>query len=582
MSSSVPTLVRTPPQFHVESPLGYILRLSVANGYDTPRYIFQLARLARHETFTIGLNARKIAQICGPMSAPIRGYCANQDTDPSHVMLCGHELLPHDLDIVFPKVCPDCVLADGYISAWVDLRLVDACPIHKRMLLRACPICGRRLSWYRAGLLQCNCGATLGPIEGRIGIGDEHAAILRQIVAKVTGTQAKNDFGMPVSHFTATTLRGLIGLSIGMASIDRAANISGYLSDASSAAAMFSDWPSNLHQAIRKLIPVDKVRNGAVRLRRHLEGKYRLVLKEISGAKDIAFVREAIGEMAQSLEPHSIVQTEDEYARGHSEEPHSIEKKDAPNRPRKKTSKLHPRKCRNASTLSARESAKILGIPVSVLKALRKSGHFEARKRASRAVSFHADDIASFELKIHAIQQLAPRDPWSDGISLKQAMHLKFKFEDGKGQLVAAVLDGRIEVIGTTNTGVCGLVVRRSEVNEFLVRTRSEAFGNTFTPSEVGRLLGCDPLIVPVMLANGYLHGYRNEMGLRITEESAYSFGSKYCSLALLARKHATSSRHLMSTAIAAGIQVLAIPRSNGKGSQPFISTAEIENFGGK
>src|SRR5207248_1211939 len=129
--------------------------------------------------------------------------------------LCMHSLDPGDLDIASPNVCPDCVLQLGYLPAWVDLSLVDACPVHARMLLRVCSICKHRLSWYRKGLLVCSCGASLSNQLGA-SISDRHAAMLDQIVAKVNGVASTNPQGMPASHFDSTSLRGLLGLVRGM------------------------------------------------------------------------------------------------------------------------------------------------------------------------------------------------------------------------------------------------------------------------------------------------------------------------------------------------------------------------------
>ncbi|MGO9515716.1 MAG: hypothetical protein ACLPND_01595 [Candidatus Korobacteraceae bacterium] len=60
-----------------------------------------------------------------------------------------------------PKLCPECVAEKGFIEAHFDLALMTGCPVHSWSLLSRCPGCMEPLRWFRPGLLECDCGASV-------------------------------------------------------------------------------------------------------------------------------------------------------------------------------------------------------------------------------------------------------------------------------------------------------------------------------------------------------------------------------------------------------------------------------------
>jgi hypothetical protein len=240
---------------------------------------------------------------------------------------------------------------------------------------------------------------------------------------------------------------------------------------------------------------------------------------------------------------------------------------------------LEKRRIKNASasdrTFGERDTAKRLGMPVPVLHYLRRVGHFEVRHATTGVGVFHESDIITFEEKLAALARqssVKSKEPFSLG----QAMHLKLKFNDGKGELVAAIFDGTLSIVGIHEPGFKGLLLDRREVEEFIAKARAKAFGGTLTPTEVSQKLYCDPLIVPTLFDAGYLEGYRHAAGLRITSVSVQRFGDEFVSVAYLAKERGSKSRWLMPRITGAGIKMIRFERGYGKASQPFVRVDEL------
>lgn len=162
-------LMRTPAYYPLESPLHYILRLSEANGYITPRVVMQLA--TRNEDWRVlaRWDYTRLNTLLPPSRhiPPIFGYRWSASTHICDLSLLGKHVLSRHLSAPSAGVCPECIRESGYASAWWDLKYAIACPIHSRMLVHSCPGCGQRLSHLRRGLLSCSCGASLEAESGQ-------------------------------------------------------------------------------------------------------------------------------------------------------------------------------------------------------------------------------------------------------------------------------------------------------------------------------------------------------------------------------------------------------------------------------
>ncbi|WP_082700528.1 TniQ family protein [Magnetospirillum sp. XM-1] len=150
----------TPPPIKGESLNGYLLRLSELNGYAN---LPQLLKIAGYKGapywYKPGIGDR-IASLIGMSSDEFKAMSYDRGSKASSrtkAQIFGHDVSYTMLDVTNPKICPACVVDNGYIKSEWDLTSFIACPDHRTILLSRCPHCERKLSWRRPGLLTCAC-----------------------------------------------------------------------------------------------------------------------------------------------------------------------------------------------------------------------------------------------------------------------------------------------------------------------------------------------------------------------------------------------------------------------------------------
>lgn len=152
-------LLVTPAPFPGESLLGYMLRLSEANGYPSPEWIMARIGLSIRELTSGRVTPDDLSLACGRAPADLESLMYwNPQGDP---ILLGKPLRALNLRLRSPRMCPDCVVETGMLGAQWDCALLVACPVHRAPLLQNCPGCGTRISWQRRGVLQCRSGCDL-------------------------------------------------------------------------------------------------------------------------------------------------------------------------------------------------------------------------------------------------------------------------------------------------------------------------------------------------------------------------------------------------------------------------------------
>jgi hypothetical protein len=553
-----------------------------------------MASCERSEFFTLSMDMSKIARALGRHPDELIGYQDPKETDNYRLNILGHHLTASDVSLSNPKVCPECVLELGHIPVWTDFSIVDACPTHGRHLLTHCAACKQKLSWLRPGLLVCRCNADLSRMRGSP-ITSVHCEFLWQLVAKILGNESANRFAMPIDKFNAMSLGSVLGFSRAMSRIDRATS-NEHRSVAEGAARMLMDWPNNLYLSLREMTPPDGARKGYLNLRKHMEGVYLGIVKDISDASDVAFLRSVFNQFAQSLvdpAPGSVplaneyggafeLAAEDDYPLASS----TGAAKSTPLRKKRRQSEQRSPKARwwptepGSRNLGVRQAAQHIGLPVAVLTMLRQTGHFEARHKTVSVKTFHEKDLDAFIEKMMGLVQANPAMAGdTDVVSLGDLMMLKFKFTKGKAELIAAILDGHIPVIGNSGSGVRDLLVSHSRSAEFIEASRSKAYGNAWSEKTVSEFLHCDFCAVEALVRGKYLTGTRYASGMRIDIESVKRFQLEYRSLASLANVHGTTSTTLVRLLKEAGIDVLSLNRAGRDIQHSFMQLKDIPRF---
>lgn len=182
---NVPPLVVTPAPRPKESLLGYVLRVSEANGYETPTWLFSRAQFSMVAVMSGGISIGDLAILLGRQAAEL------QDLQYFELgggrMLLGRAVQRVDLRLRAPRFCPECVAEKGMLDAHWDCSLVTACPTHCSSLLEQCLHCHRPLSWFRPGLLQCACGGKLVQARELVGVPATQLELNRMVVTAICG-----------------------------------------------------------------------------------------------------------------------------------------------------------------------------------------------------------------------------------------------------------------------------------------------------------------------------------------------------------------------------------------------------------
>jgi hypothetical protein len=140
-----PLLVRHPAPYPTESLLGYVLRLTEKNGYPSPSAVCRLAGIKQNDLGAIGLRVERLAAIasCGVADLNQIAFALSVNGRRSSQLL-GHRLVPTELSLAKPRLCPQCVAEKGFIEAHWHLELMVACPIHRCLATSECPKCSWR------------------------------------------------------------------------------------------------------------------------------------------------------------------------------------------------------------------------------------------------------------------------------------------------------------------------------------------------------------------------------------------------------------------------------------------------------
>lgn len=611
MDKTIQPLVLTPSHHPTESLLGYALRISEKNGYDSPWHIMNYAGLSQGKMDTAGFPAEKFAAILGRDTAELEqiSYCGiSQDGKPEFRILShslGQSLQYDPLRLAKPSFCPQCAQEDGFLKAFWDLSFVVACPKHRCTLVSKCPECGEALGWFRPGILKCKCGASLtnAPLHE---VSQDIVILMAIIHAKVYGnplSAIENPCRFPIHELESVSLRSML---VALPALGRFnLSIQGIAEDycpmgiANSVAEIFHDWPVGYHEFLRRvgIHNSSKSAVSAIGLRKRFEKFYNSMFKHKRRIVGMDFLRDEFVRFGLEEWGESVVDTK--LLRGQPRYKRFISKSELANQlgvrpitlrrwaeqgfmPMNRISAgskkryivdslaITVQKGSDGKTLGIREAAAYVGLPVSVLNALRDSGHYKVRHLARFRKAFHEKDLREFTDLVLSQGNVITEIPLGS-ISFGDVMMLKFRNNTGKADFMREVLSHRIEVIGRIGASLAGLLFRRESVEQFLRDKRAESENSTWSLREAAQYLHCDPITLPTLIQEGLIEMVEASIGNRVTEKSVKGFDAQFISLAKLAKSNGTSSRRLKAICTNQHIPLEVFNRGYGKVGQPFV-----------
>jgi DNA-binding transcriptional MerR regulator len=589
--------------------MGFILRVSEENGYESPWQVMTHAGILQGQMNTGGFPIDRLAAILGRDISELAKIAYSNYLPSGKREFCllgqtlGQSLTYAPLRLKEPSFCAKCASEKGGLDAFWDLSFAVACPDHRNTLISKCPSCGIGLKWFRPGILFCKCGASLAdaPVES---INDELAELMTIVKAKVHGISLEgiaNLSGYPLQQLENVPLRTLLILieELGTQNlISHGKEVGEILAVAQSAGDVFRDWPNGFYDFLRRLSEISKLSGqDTVGLRKRFEKLYESLFKRRYIRQGIDFIRDEFvrfgtNEWGEGVVDNKLFRGERSHKRFVSTSEMSkrlgvrpdtlrawVEKNDFPaetqtfgnyKRHIVDSNAITIKNGKAGKTLGGREAAAFIGIPVSVLKLLRETGHYRAEYLPSRRKAYHEIDLMNFKEATLSLTTRLPEGS-SSGISLREVMRLKFRNETAKADFLRAVLDGRIQSIGRLGEGVDGLQFNTTCVEQFLRDKRAEAEEDSWSLSDTAQFLSCDPVIVPTLIREGFLQVSNCSTGRRVTIQSVKHFDDLYISVARLAKDAGTSSRKLQSKLEVAGVPLRLFERGYGKVGQPFI-----------
>ncbi|HWS99692.1 MAG TPA: TniQ family protein [Pyrinomonadaceae bacterium] len=158
-------LLRTGSPKSDESFIGYLLRLTEMNGYQTLSWMLQITGIRNYVqsklsfAFDESLDLSPLARLSGTDKPALSSLQYLPVNKPRRKMgeysVFGSPVSQYMIRLRYPKVCPACLGEAGYARKIWELAPVTACPIHRCQLIDECPCCKRRISWARHSVSLC-------------------------------------------------------------------------------------------------------------------------------------------------------------------------------------------------------------------------------------------------------------------------------------------------------------------------------------------------------------------------------------------------------------------------------------------
>lgn len=500
-------LVVTPEPMPREGLLGYMLRVTEMNAYDSPWHIYRHAGLQQGEMNTACLPAHKLAAVLGQDAARLEAMSYTRtnvlgDTTyriGAHDLGSGMNMRPFRL--TQQGLCPLCVRESGYIDMFWDLRIATACPFHRCRVLMHCPTCLAPLRQFRPAPLRCKCGADLALASLERADAAE-VAMMRVLYARLHDEHAileGSDAGLPIHHLLALPLRSLMMhvFRLGAFVLNERHGKSSAQDSVLAAAKLLSDWPNGLSAHLRgQMIRRRPEETNFLKFYDRFYQQFARTSRKHLG-QEILWIRQAFLEFGvkewngEAVDTRLVAQTNEQKGRfnlrdlaralrvdsrtldkwlraGVIHEADYVQSESRRFGFERDTLGAVAAPGSGTEVLETRVAAAYLRIPVSALQFLKENCLIGARDpRLQRTGYFRADlDRIRRQLleKAQPLPLNAPIDPKS---VLFLGRFLKFSHpreKTAKGRLLAALLTGTIQALGRTGDELATILLRRSDL----------------------------------------------------------------------------------------------------------------------
>ncbi len=609
--------VRPKPR-DTESLCKYVIRVSERNGFNSPSFVLSRARIKGG--LGVGIDVSKLATVTGWKKNLKKIEYRSKGADSIESRILGHSVRSEDLAVNAQKMCPECVLENGYVEAHFDLAVMIACPVHRRMLIHECESCGNRLEALRPGLLECSCGASLSGVRGPVAPVElvDLLDIIRRKVLSLSLDQQYSSL-IPARDLGEMELKTILG-SINALGRHGASSTKCTKPDFAGfavreASRILAQWPARFLEMLSKLEPDASIDNPVYLKASRIRGLYGALRR--AGAKSIA------GATAEYAALHFGPGARKEITSclGKDGMPRYVSKKRFAEMckvdPRCVDTVLENRgiltiqiqygKCtRTLVDLSQHgvprkmpgrvyqltNAAKVLDIPVSVLRRLRNEGIYKSARLPSGMIGFHEGDVAEF---YQALLSRGVAGSPSEGSVLRFDRLMKmttFPIEV-KTRVISKILSRQIDVFVSTDGTLGGLLIERKKVDLWTRRAQALNCGLLtdtdedicdpstlpMTTQEAALTLGCHPHTVHQLAIRGMLPGKPVCRSFIFDRKVVEAFSKRYVFLTLLARNIPTTAHGLRCLARKRGFWTDSIACKSLGLNQAFIRAKDAQQL---
>jgi TniQ len=628
-------LLRVSPPFADENIVGYILRLTELNRYDTPSWILQLADIKSYLqsnlsfAFNITLNLLPLERLTGIEKSKLSTLLYPPVDTPRKISgdyrVLDGSVPQYMIRLRYPKLCPKCLQEIVYTRKYWDLAPVTTCPKHKCLLIDECPGCEKRLSWCRRKVNCCRCKfdwreyAPLPVDNLELRLAERVYLLCKQptchtyrqysgVTNPLLGLDLKNF--LSALFFIASQFKGRIDTKgKHLAPSIRNAELHTLLCKAWS---VFEDWPHNYFSFLEWRRDQVAEAQAAYGLRKDF-AEYKSALYKQLGAKPLDFMRSA-------FEEYLTTKWNGGYT-AHLRRLNGVGRQDG----------------RYASRREAKELLKIGVVSVDKLISAGKLQAIVRRHGGSRLILIERQSLLAFKreldhslylkqvggllclshkrvLELVECQLLKPlRGPtvdecsdWrfsgeevkgllrsvrekvkpSDSVALKDLVSLLMalrplgRVQVSLGQFLKDILGDEITPCGeSAKPGLASFLFSKRQIADYASRQRRSQMGEVFTATEAARHLRVTRDVIYFLMRCGILasrdRAEERYPDLLISKDDLECFKSAYFLPSKAAAQLGTISGHLTRLLVAQGVQPISGPKVDG-GRQYVFRRADL------
>ncbi len=614
-------LVMTPLPIGGESVLGYILRLTEQNGYQSPLKLLRYAGMDDNEARSVRPPLSKLASVLRAPQSELKAIGiddAQDDYSGRQIHLQGHTVSSMHMACKRTGICLDCVKSHGYIHAFNEIKYAHVCPVHRKKMLFQCPACQKPLVWHRSGLTQCRCGVDFSYAEPECCENTTVIALMREIYLKLSvpnidelHAAESGNVGFPTGAMRKLSLNTLLSVihRFGLFNESSGDALQDEWKAIETAAEAFSNWPHQFHAYLHR-VHAPKADKNAAGLRGQFRSFYESFFKNIEAQDEVKFMREAFlnfGQQWKKAHIHPKMRPEgmsnqttdyvsnivgiDAFAKIHKMHPATVRQYvaqgliktshevGANGRMLFDLTKQQQFEFAQGKSLSLGDASVILELPEAVLRCYRKLGLYQPRYFAVPPTLFHEKDVQALKDKLLTGTKHLKVYDLKHHLTMTQIMLKKLGPADVKAKFIDAVAKQEIRPIGFLRPSPSQLVFDKKAVKDWLNQIHTKLQGS-HACQDVMDTAQLNPATLQALLKSTMIKGKVIDSEIRIDEASFEAFNASFIACQQVAMLKGISYQTVLQLCDALSIVRYRFLMSEQQYSKAFITRAELTLLG--